>query len=588
MDAAQVLQAVLSLIPSGTGAATATATHLQTAATDAPSRGSVASPPAAPLSLPELLMALLSAHAVQFLLLGVFLATCRRFLVITWESAWERLWLTATFDWDDDTADWVLHWLSRRKVFNTARTIEVSALCYGLRTSTIDDLGYTDDGDEVCFVPSLSKTYSVWYRGRYMTVRREMRDKGSYIRPGQYLELRVLCRDPRLLRDILVEARREYQQASQNAINVHVAESSDRWKHVATQEKRPISSVILDPGVLELVLEDARDFLQSRKWYADRGIPFRRGYLLYGAPGTGKTSMIHSIAGELGLSIYILSLTVMGLDDNSLKSLIAHLPKTCILLIEDIDAAFHRGVKRDLPDPEDQARTGAGQSKEGGEKPQDALYNGVTLSGLLNALDGIAAQEGRILVATTNNYSALDPALLRPGRLDLHIEFHLASRHQARQLFERFYTSDDVPSSGESEVGEKDDSDHNTSDSDVGVPPYPNQAATDGSSALFAASRSSSSLPEAVRTVYVGMTRGAASFPRLSAEEVSALAERFAATIPPRTFSMASLQGYLMAYKIRPLNAVLDAPAWVERRLQEKEKTAHSTERSKDDHRSEA
>ena len=69
------------------------------------------------------------------------------------------------------------------------------------------------------------------------------------------------------------------------------------------------------------------------------GIPFRRGYLLYGAPGAGKTSMIHSIAGELGLDIYILSLTVMSLDDNSLKSLIAHLPTSCIVLIAALTCA---------------------------------------------------------------------------------------------------------------------------------------------------------------------------------------------------------------------------------------------------------
>ena len=70
------------------------------------------------------------------------------------------------------------------------------------------------------------------------------------------------------------------------------------------------------------------------------GIPFRRGYLLHGVPGAGKTSLIHSVAGELGLPIYILSLTVLSLDDNTLKSLIsARLPKSCIVLIEDIDAA---------------------------------------------------------------------------------------------------------------------------------------------------------------------------------------------------------------------------------------------------------
>lgn len=105
------------------------------------------------------------------------------------------------------------------------------------------------------------------------------------------------------------------------------------------------NSIILDPGVAELLVDDARDFLQSRAWYAARGIPFRRGYLLvgvynhisptlltrlhnvqYGAPGSGKTSIISSIAGELGLDIYIISLSRSGLDDSALSTLISDLP----------------------------------------------------------------------------------------------------------------------------------------------------------------------------------------------------------------------------------------------------------------------
>ena len=174
------------------------------------------------------------------------------------------------------------------------------------------------------------------------------------------------------------------------------------------------------------------------------GIPFRRGYLLHGAPGAGKTSLIHSLAGELGLDIYILSLTNQNMDDATLKSAVIALPFECIVLIEDIDAALHSGMRRNIADPEKQ-HTGEGKP----EKPSDDVINkpanGVTLSGLLNALDGIAAQEGRILFATTNDYRALDPALCRPGRLDLHIEFKLASKYQCRELFRRFY----LPSGGE-------------------------------------------------------------------------------------------------------------------------------------------
>ncbi|EJF57211.1 P-loop containing nucleoside triphosphate hydrolase protein [Dichomitus squalens LYAD-421 SS1] len=520
------------------------------------------------MTLPQMIMMIFSMSAfrdwAKLLLIGAFLETCRRSFTRVWEGIVDYFWVTVSLDWDDDAADWLMYWLSRRKVFQTARSIEVSTYFFGLDDARADDLGEVEDGeDQVSFLPSLSRTYSFWYRRRYVTVSRNRENEGGWHRPKVRLEVQMLTRNSRLLRELLMEARKEYKAASEHLINVYVAETSDRWKRVATQEKRPTSSVILDPGVLELILDDAKDFLSSRKWYADRGIPFRRGYLLYGAPGAGKTSLIHSIAGELGLDIYILSLTVMALDDNSLKSLIAHLPKSCIVLIEDIDAAFTRGMKRDISDPEAQggpASAAEGSPREDGSKgnksTRDTLFNGVTLSGLLNALDGIAAQEGRILFATTNDYSALDPALLRPGRLDLHIEFNLASEYQAKELFKRFYTSSaDAPA---------EEADEKINEKDSG---YNSRSASPARAA--AADPQSSAMPESVKSVYVGMTHATRTY-QLSPEKAEALAERFAAIIPPRTFSMATLQGYLMAYKVRPYAAVMEAPAWVEKKQKEK------------------
>ena len=297
------------------------------------------------------------------------------------------------------------------------------------------------------------------------------------------------------------------------------------------------------------------------------GIPFRRGYLLYGAPGSGKTSMIHSIAGELGLDIYILSLTVGSLNDNSLKAFISQLPRSCILLMEDIDVAFTRGMARrgvthaTPPGTDEDEGEGSGERDDG-----SGGFNSVTLSGLLNALDGIAAQEGRILFATTNDYPALDPALLRPGRLDLHVEFGLASEHQARELFKRFYTA----SESQDVLPEDDDGDKDE-DEDEKDSGYASRTAStihDYQDSTAANESAPLTMPEAVKSVYVGMTHtGHGSY--LPPKKVVALADRFASAIPPHTFSMATLQGYLMAYKVRPYVAVEKAPAWVEKKMRE-------------------
>jgi len=317
----------------------------------------------------------------------------------------------------------------------------------------------------------------------------------------------------------------------------------------------------------DLLLEDARDFLASKQWYSDRGIPFRRGYLLYGAPGSGKTSMIHSLAGELGLDVYVVSLSRAGLDDTSLSELISELPERCIALMEDIDAAFHHGLTRDLDEDEPvdpNKPEGAAELEKEKEKEKAAVSSPssrITLSGLLNALDGVGAQEGRILYATTNRYTALDPALCRPGRMDLHIEFKLANKYQAEELFKCFYlpSESDFPKTPTMEkVKEEADEDsaygsgNSTPTSSVGddsTPPSPSET----------------------KPLFSGNAHRSFSL-KLDRDQILSLATRFASFIPDREISMASLQGYLMSYKTRPVEAVADAETWVEEERAEKVK----------------
>ncbi|KAI0773332.1 P-loop containing nucleoside triphosphate hydrolase protein [Trametes elegans] len=535
MDAADVLQKVLSVIQSEA------ATNASTAP---PSSVSGAGGPPSLLHLLTLLISTTEVGGwVKLLLIGAFIEGCRRVLSKSWETIMDFFWIDATFELNQDVGVWMMCWFHQRKVFHSARHVELSASRFGFQRPLLDE-DQDDDNDDtrqlgVSFMPAISKTYSLWYKARYMTVTRETTDDGP-------------------------------REVKKDGINVYIPICyADGWELIATQEKRPLSSVILDPGVMELVVNDAREFLHSRTWYASRGIPFRRGYLLHGAPGAGKTSMIHSIASELGLLIYILSLTAAGMDDGKLtaagmddgkltaagmddgklKMLIAYVPERSILLIEDIDAALHIGMRRNIADPEKQ-RTGEGRPEKPSDDADDRSVNGVTLSGLLNALDGIAAQEGRILFATTNNYKALDPALCRPGRLDLHIEFQLASRYQARELYKRFFSPDNayIDSPAPAATGSADE--------------------TAGPPASASAEKAERTVPESIRSMYVGDVVGRA--PRLSAERVAALADEFASIVPPRTFSMATLQGYLMAYKIRPFDAVADAPAWVEKRMRAK------------------
>ncbi len=153
------------------------------------------------------------------------------------------------------------------------------------------------------------------------------------------------------------------------------------------------------------------------RWYANRGIPLRRGYLFHGPPGTGKTSLSFALAGVFGLDIYVISLMEPALTEEDLLSLFNTLPRRCVVLLEDIDTAG-LGRPGDKPDDAtDDAKSADDKEKlppnewrvsdlaralkkDGGDS---AEKKGISLSGLLNAIDGVASHEGRVLIMTTNH-----------------------------------------------------------------------------------------------------------------------------------------------------------------------------------------
>ena len=167
----------------------------------------------------------------------------------------------------------------------------------------------------------------------------------------------------------------------------------------------------------EHLLADAKRFAASSKWYSDRGIPHRRGYLLHGPPGCGKTSLIQALAGEMDYDVCVISLSGSDMNDDMLHTAMSDGTQRAVFILEDVDAAFGKN------------RAASAASRA----------SGLSFSGLLNAIDGVSAQEGRLLVMTTNHIERLDPALIRPGRIDVRLHLDLASRSQIARLFLRFF-----------------------------------------------------------------------------------------------------------------------------------------------------
>ncbi|KAJ6466891.1 P-loop containing nucleoside triphosphate hydrolase protein [Mycena sanguinolenta] len=529
-----------------------------------------------PTDLPSLFALLSSFSALRdwmkLVVVGSFIEMCRRFFFGGYAQIVSSFYITASFDEQDVSYTWMMVWLSKQPSWSKARAVQVSTNSTAQNTVVM-----VDDDDErfkssrkLAYLPSPSITYNLWYKRRWMTITRIQSQTGWYGSKEQTLHVSILTRDHSILVSLLQEARRDYLAAQQHKMCVYVSDTSNNWCHRACREKRSMNSIILDPGVKDILIEDAKDFLLSKEWYAERGIPHRRGYLLYGAPGSGKTSFIHAVAGELGLDVYILSLSRIGLDDSALSELVNCLPPRCVALMEDIDAAFTSGLNRETSAAAVESQdNNAGKPTPPGAPPPPTTSR-LSLSGLLNALDGVGAQEGRILFATTNRYSALDPALIRPGRMDLHIEFTLASKFQAKQLFSRFYLPAHNPDTMLPD-DEKDEDDAGSVDSgynsvvgeeaDEKTPPSPVESNSSTSSAEGSVGGE--------KPTYNGVSHQSRA-PKLKLKQIAKLALQFSESIPEREISMASLQGYLMAYKIRPFEAVADVKAWVEKELKER------------------
>lgn len=575
----------------------------------------------------------------KLVVLGGTVETARRMSSSAWSSFVNSFFLSVHLSEEDMPYDWLMLWLSKRPEYQRSREFDATTSSsspgyYGYREAE-SAFGEEEEEDpenlngkrrtRVVFQPTSDTTHTIFYRGHWLRVRRSRKSNGY-----EQLTISVVARNNAILKQLVLQAKKEYEAEAVHRIQIYFADSYGSWRWTDSRHKRPLSSIVLNPGVKEMLISDTKDFLKSEKWYADRGIPFRRGYLLYGVPGSGKSSLIHAIAGELMLDIYVVSLSSSWINDSTLTTLMGRVPSRCIVLLEDLDAAFTRSTsrsekskkekekekKKESADSDDETSTTTTTHRSRRHRTKENLsdVNTLTLSGLLNALDGVAASEGRLLFATTNHLERLDPALCRPGRMDVWIEFKNASKWQAKNLFRNFFPSADADAS--------DDADN----LDIPVPPSPSAStASSGISTLFsdafsgissasgsqspALSSSSLSQPGSVRGMpgtpikaegegdvaqYIqpAMEEHLAACAQvrkpLSAARLEQLAADFGDAIPDEEFSVAALQGYLLKNKSRPEAAAAEAAAWVisERELREKlrkEREARQKEEEKEE-----
>lgn len=265
------------------------------------------------------------------------------------------------------------------------------------------------------FMPSYG-TRLFWYQGNLLLFIRTAEETGF-----GHIQIKCFGRQRSIIHHFLLHVLNHQRIASHTRTYYPKSESGKLyWKLTSSRRRRPMSTVIFDETEKEKLTKDVKEFFTMEDWYSYRSIPYRRGYLFHGPTGTGKTSLCYAIAGEIELDVYVLSLSNPDLGENTIISFLNLLPSRCLLLLEDIDAV---GISRDL----------AQSQVKPGPKP-------ISLSTLLNILDGSLAHCGSITCATTNFPNRLDAALLRIGRVDYQVAFTKANRAVVAGVFNLMFT----------------------------------------------------------------------------------------------------------------------------------------------------
>ena len=202
------------------------------------------------------------------------------------------------------------------------------------------------------------------------------------------------------------------KNANSRQPSLYVMGKWDDWRKIQGLPPRTLESVIVKGNIIDDIHRDIKNFVRDEPKYVKLGIPYHRSYLLSGPPGTGKTSTVRALAHVMNMDLWYAQLADLS-KDNRLSSLLSEV-RGGILLLEDIDS-YHAATSR------------------------QENHNAISASGLLNALDGVATPHGLITVMTTNYIHKLDPALVRPGRVDRTFEFEFPDSDTIVRHFEFFY-----------------------------------------------------------------------------------------------------------------------------------------------------
>lgn len=268
----------------------------------------------------------------------------------------------------------------------------------------------------------------IWYKRVPLLLYLNKEEANQTDRDKEYVDITKFGRSKKVFEDLLIDI--EMQHDLKNKIKMFKYDGD--WTWIKDVNKRSLDSIFIEQQKKNFVIERINSFNKEEQWYLQKGIPYQLGIMLYGPPGTGKTSFIKAVASYLGYPIYYIPTSAFLKIEDAFEKL----NQKCVVVVEDIDCqTFVHSRENDDFDEEFVRKSNKDKLKSD--------LGIIGLSEILNALDGFAGVDGRILIATTNHIEKLDSALLRPGRFDIKVNIGYVNKEILSLFLKSFFPAFD-------------------------------------------------------------------------------------------------------------------------------------------------